>query len=54
MFGGWKQTSSVAMRFALPIATWEFTVGASVAIKGFKASPALDEMSETSAELVAA
>jgi hypothetical protein len=54
MFGGWEQTSSVAMLLAFPIATWEFAVGAYMAIKGFKASPVLDEIGESPAELVAA
>ena len=54
MFGGWEQTSSVAMLFAFPIATWEFAVGAYMAVKGFKASPVIDLSDESPAVLVAA
>jgi hypothetical protein len=36
MFGGWHQTSSTAMLFALPIATWEFSLGVYLTVKGFQ------------------
>lgn len=36
MFGGWDQTSSTAMLFALPIATWEFSLGVYLTVKGVK------------------
>ncbi len=36
MFGGWDQTSSIAMLFALPIAAWEFSLGVYMTVKGFK------------------
>ena len=41
IFGGWSQTSSIAMLFALPIATWELSVGVYMTFKGFKA-PTVD------------
>lgn len=41
IFGGWSQTSSIALLFALPIATWEFSVGVYMAVKGFK-TPTVD------------
>jgi hypothetical protein len=34
MFGGWTQTSSTAMVFALPIAAWEFSIGVYMTVKG--------------------
>jgi Domain of unknown function (DUF4386) len=34
MFGGFAQTSSTAMLFALPIAAWEFSVGVYMTVKG--------------------
>ena len=36
VLGGWSQTSSIALFFALPIATWEFSVGVYMTLKGFK------------------
>ena len=36
LFGAWDQVSSNALLFALPIATWEFSVGVYMMVKGFK------------------
>jgi hypothetical protein len=36
LFGAWDQVSSTAMLFALPIATWELSVGIYMAVKGFR------------------
>jgi hypothetical protein len=44
LFGGWESTSAIAPFFALPIAAWEFSVGAYMAFKGFRPSPVLDEV----------
>jgi len=41
ILGGWSQTSSIAMLCALPIATWEFSVGVYMTFKGFK-TPTVD------------
>lgn len=41
IFGGWGQTSSISMLFALPIATWELAVGVWMTFKGFK-TPTVD------------
>jgi hypothetical protein len=38
LFGGWDQVSPTAFFFALPIATWEFTVGMWMMVKGFKST----------------
>ncbi|HEX4490269.1 MAG TPA: DUF4386 domain-containing protein [Acidimicrobiia bacterium] len=38
MFGGWSQSSSTALVFALPIAAWEFSIGVYMTVKGFKTS----------------
>jgi len=35
MFGVWDQVSPVAMLLALPIATWEFSLGVWLVVKGF-------------------
>jgi hypothetical protein len=42
LFGGWEQVSSVSMLMALPIATWEFSVGVYMAVNGFRTPPATD------------
>jgi hypothetical protein len=34
-FGGWEQTSDIAMLLVLPIAAWEFTIGVWMMVKGF-------------------
>jgi len=36
LFGGWAQVSSMSMLLALPIATWEFSVGVYMTVKGFR------------------
>jgi hypothetical protein len=41
LFGGWSQTSGMAMLFALPIATWELSIGVYMTVKGFK-TPTVD------------
>src|SRR5262245_10848256 len=40
LFGGWEQVSTPALLLALPIATWEFSLGMWMMIKGFRTSPA--------------
>jgi hypothetical protein len=49
LFGVFAQTSSVASLLALPIATWELSLGLWLAIKGFKPSPIIDGMTDASA-----
>lgn len=46
LFGHWEQVSSTAMLMALPIATWEFSVGVYMTVKGFK-TPAVTESDDT-------
>lgn len=36
MFGGWSQSSTTALFFALPIAAWEFSLGVYMTVKGFQ------------------
>jgi hypothetical protein len=36
LFGGWDQVSSQGLLMALPIATWEFSVGVYMTVKGFR------------------
>lgn len=36
LFGGWEQVSTAALLMALPIATWELSVGIYMAVKGFR------------------
>jgi hypothetical protein len=40
LFGAWEQVSAIAMLLTLPIATWEFSVGVYMAVKGFRTPPA--------------
>lgn len=40
LFGGWEQTSSTALLFALPIGIWELAVGVYLTVKGFRTPPA--------------
>lgn len=47
MFGGWDQVSGPALFLALPIAAWEFSLGAWMLVKGFKPSPALSSHIKT-------
>ena len=42
LFGGWEQVSSISMLMALPIATWELSVGVYMTVKGFRTPPATD------------
>jgi hypothetical protein len=36
LFGAWEQVSSTSIFMALPIATWEFSVGVYMVVKGFR------------------
>jgi hypothetical protein len=40
LFGAWDQVSSASFLLALPIATWEFSVGVYMTVKGFRRSSA--------------
>ncbi len=42
LFGLHEQVSTTAMVMALPIATWEFSLGVYLTVKGFRPSPVLD------------
>src|SRR3954447_5668208 len=42
LFGGWDQVSTISFFMALPIATWEFSVGVYMTVKGFRNRPATD------------
>jgi hypothetical protein len=42
LFGAWEQVSSPGLLMALPIATWEFSVGVYMTVKGFRTPPATD------------
>ncbi len=42
LFGAWDQVSSISMLMALPIATWEFSIGVYMIVKGFR-TPAAPE-----------
>ena len=42
LFGGWEQVSSIGMLMALPIATWELSVGIYMTVKGFRTPPVTD------------
>jgi hypothetical protein len=54
MFGGWSQSSTTALFFALPIATWEFSIGVYMTVKGFKRPVAAADVPVTSPAFVAA
>jgi hypothetical protein len=41
LFGAWDQVSGTATLMALPIATWEFSFGVYMAVKGFR-TPSVD------------
>lgn len=43
LFGAWEQVSSTSLLMALPIATWEFSVGVYMVVKGFKAPKAVED-----------
>jgi hypothetical protein len=56
LFGAFDQVSTPAMLFALPIATWEFSVGVYMVVKGFRSTPitdAVDREAEAQHELAA-
>ena len=42
LFGAWEQVSVISMLLTLPIATWEFSVGVYMTVKGFRTPPAMD------------
>ena len=42
LFGAWDQVSAAGLLMALPIATWEFSVGVYMMVKGFRTPPASD------------
>jgi hypothetical protein len=48
LFGGFEQVSGAALLTALPIATWEFSVGVYMTLKGFRnpTAPAIDVTDE--------
>ena len=50
LFGGWEQVSSTGLLLALPIATWEFSVGIYMTVRGFRTPVA----TETDATVVPA
>jgi hypothetical protein len=56
LFGAWEQVSVGAMLSALPIATWELSVGLYMAIKGFRTPevPAVEAGAEAEPVLVTA
>ena len=39
LFGAWEQVSSAGLALALPVATWELSVGIYMTVKGFKTPP---------------
>jgi hypothetical protein len=39
LFGGWSQVSGPATLLALPIATWELSLGVYLTVKGFRRTP---------------
>lgn len=39
LFGAWEQVSSTGLLLALPIATWEFSVGVYMTVEGFRRAP---------------
>lgn len=45
LFGAYDQVSSWAVLAALPIATWEFSLGVWMLVKGFKPSPVTNDTS---------
>ena len=42
LFGAWDQVSSAGLLMTLPIATWEFSVGVYMLVKGFRTPEAAD------------
>lgn len=45
LFGGWEQVSPIGFALALPIATWELSVGVYMLVKGFRPPVAAAEVS---------
>jgi hypothetical protein len=43
LFGAWEQVSANAMLMALPIATWEFSLGVYMTVKGFRRPAAAED-----------
>jgi hypothetical protein len=43
-FDWWDQGDGATLLLALPIATWEFSLGVYMAVKGFRSSPVLDDV----------
>jgi hypothetical protein len=43
LFGAWEQVSAAGVLMALPIATWEFSVGVYMTVKGFRTTVAADD-----------
>ena len=39
MFGAWEPASTQTVILTLPIATWEFSLGVYLIVKGFRPSP---------------
>ena len=39
LFGGWAQVTTASLLMALPIATWELSVGTYMLVKGFRTQP---------------
>jgi hypothetical protein len=54
LFGGWEQVSAPAMLLAVPIATWEFSLGVWMMVKGFRTSPAAATTAQPSPALAVA
>jgi hypothetical protein len=52
LFGAFEQVSRPAMLGALPIATWEFSVGVYMIVKGFKPSVVRDEAQDANTPAV--
>jgi hypothetical protein len=48
LFGAWEQVSGTAMLMVLPIATWEFSLGVYMTVKGFR-TPTVTEIDATDA-----
>lgn len=42
LFGGFEQVTTASLLLALPIATWELSVGIYMAVKGFRTTPSAD------------
>jgi hypothetical protein len=49
LFGAFEQVTPISLLLALPIATWELSVGIYMTVKGFKRSEGADELPEEAA-----